>query len=53
MSRVLEVTPSGYYAFLKRPESWRAVMDDVLMARVRVAHAASGERMARRVCCRS
>ena len=43
MCRVLEVTPSGYYAFLKRPASWRAVMDDVLMARVRVVHAASGD----------
>lgn len=43
MCRVLEVTPSGYYAFLKRPESWRAVIDDVLMAHVRVAHAESGD----------
>ena len=43
MCRVLAVTPSGYYAFLKRPESWRAVIDDVLMAHVRIAHAESGD----------
>jgi len=43
MCRVLAVTPSGYYASLTRPESWRAMMDDVLMARVRIAHAESGD----------
>ncbi len=41
--RVLDVTPSGYYASLKRPESWRAMIDDVLMAHVRIAHAESGD----------
>ncbi|MEP6835275.1 MAG: IS3 family transposase [Gemmatimonas sp.] len=44
MCRVLNVTPSGYYASLTRPESWRAMMDDVLMAHVRVAHAESHDR---------
>jgi putative transposase len=43
MCRVLEVAPSGYYASLKRPPSWHALIDEVLMARVRVIHAESGE----------
>jgi putative transposase len=43
MCRVLEVAPSGYYASLKRPPSWHAVIDEVLMARVRIIHAESGE----------
>jgi len=43
MCRVLEVSPSGYYAFLKRPPSWHALIDEVLMAHVRIAHRASGE----------
>jgi putative transposase len=43
MCRVLEVTPSGYYASLKRPLSWHALIDEVLMARVRIIHAESGE----------
>ena len=43
MCRVLDVTPSGYYASLPRPESWRAMIDDVLMAHVRIAHAESGD----------
>jgi transposase InsO family protein len=43
MCRVLEVSPSGYYASLKRPSSWHALIDDVLMARVRIIHADSGE----------
>lgn len=42
MCRVLEVSPSGYYAFLKRPPSWHALIDEVLMAHVRIAHRASG-----------
>jgi putative transposase len=42
MCRVLEVSPAGYYASRKRPASWHAVIDEVLMARVRVAHHASG-----------
>jgi putative transposase len=43
MCRVLEVSPSGYYASLKRPPSWHALLDEVLMARVRVIHEESGE----------
>ena len=43
MCRVLEVSVAGFYAYRRRPESWRAVMDDVLMAQVRVAFAESGE----------
>lgn len=43
MCRVLEVSPSGYYASLKRPLSWHALIDEVLMARVRIIHAESGE----------
>jgi transposase InsO family protein len=42
MCRVLEVAPSGYYASLKRPPSWHALIDELLMARVRIIHAESG-----------
>jgi transposase InsO family protein len=43
MCRVLEVSPSGYYASRKRPPSWHALIDDVLMARVRIIHEESNE----------
>lgn len=43
MCRVLEVSPSGYYASLKRPPSWHALIDEILMARVRIIHAESHE----------
>jgi transposase InsO family protein len=43
MCRVLDVTSSGFYAYLKRPLCWRAVVDDLLMAHVRIAFAESGE----------
>jgi transposase InsO family protein len=43
MCRVLEVTPSGFYAYLQRPLSWRAVVDELLMLHVRIAFAESGE----------
>jgi len=43
MCRVLEVSPSGYYASRKRPPSWHALIDEVLMARVRIIHAESRE----------
>ncbi len=43
MCRVLEVSPSGYYVSLKRPPSWHALIDEVLMAHVRIIHAESGE----------
>ena len=43
MCRVLEVSPAGYYASLKRPPSWHAIVDDLLMAHVRIIHRESGE----------
>ena len=43
MCRVLAVSLSGYFAYRQRPERWRAVIDDVLMAHVRMALAESGE----------
>ena len=43
MCRVLEVSPSGFYASLKRPPSWHALVDEVLMARVRIIHAESDQ----------
>jgi putative transposase len=43
MCRVLEVSPSGYYASLKRPPSWHALIDEILMARVRIIHDDSNE----------
>lgn len=43
MCRVLEVSPAGYYASLKRPPSWHALIDEVLMARVRIIHTDSGQ----------
>ncbi len=42
MCRVLEVSPAGYYASLKRPPSWHALIDELLMAHVRIIHAESG-----------
>lgn len=42
MCRVLDVSVAGFYAYCRRSESWRAVIDDVLMAHVRVAFAESG-----------
>ena len=42
MCRVLEVSVAGFYAYLKRPLSWRALIDELLMAHVRVAFTESG-----------
>jgi transposase InsO family protein len=42
MCRVLDVSPSGYYASLNRPPSWHALIDEVLLAHVRIAHDESG-----------
>jgi putative transposase len=42
MCRVLEVSVAGFYAYLQRPESWRAILDAVLLAHVRLAFAARG-----------
>ena len=41
MCRVLGVSPSGYYAWVKRPPSRRAVMDAALTEKICSAHAAS------------
>jgi putative transposase len=41
MCRVLEVSPSGYYAWQKRPASKRAQDDTVLLRRIRTIHEAS------------
>lgn len=43
MCRVLEVSPSGYYASRKRPPSWHTLIDEILMARVRIIHEESNE----------
>lgn len=43
MCSVLAVSVPGYYAYRRRPESWRAVIDEVLMAHVRIAFAERGE----------
>lgn len=42
MCRVLAVSVAGFYAYLKRPASWRAVIDELLLAHVRIAFAESG-----------
>ena len=44
MCRVLGVSVAGFYAYRQRPLSWRRVIDEVLMAHVRMAFAASHER---------
>jgi hypothetical protein len=49
MCRILGVSPSGYYAWVKRPTSARALMDAALTAEIRAAHAASKGIMERRV----
>ena len=41
MSEVLEVSPSGYYAWRKRPPSERAIADERLLLNIRLAHAKS------------
>ena len=41
MCRVLDVSPSGYYAWAKRPACERAVMDAALTEQICTAHAAS------------
>jgi transposase InsO family protein len=43
MCRVLDVSVSGFYAYLGRPLAWRRVIDELLMAHVRIAFAESGE----------
>ncbi len=41
MCRLLGVSPSGYYAWVKRPPSARAVSDAALRAQIREIHARS------------
>jgi putative transposase len=41
MCRVLDVSSSGYYAWVKRPPSARDVTDAALIVEIRAAHAAS------------
>ena len=41
MCRILGVSPSGYYAWVKRPTSARALMDAGLTAKICAAHVAS------------
>jgi putative transposase len=41
MCRILGVSPSGYYAWVKRPTSAHALMDAALTAKICAAHAAS------------
>ena len=43
MCRVLDVSPAGYSTALQRPASWHALIDEVLMAHVRIAHEDSGQ----------
>lgn len=43
MCRLLEVSPSGFYAYQKRPPSLRSVSDAALLERIRRHHAASDE----------
>jgi transposase InsO family protein len=43
MCRVLEASVSGFYPYLKRSMSWRAVIDEVLMAQIRISFRDSGE----------
>ena len=52
MCRVLEVSPSGYYAWRSRPESPRALANRRLLHEVQRLHAAIRAAMAARACMR-
>ena len=43
MCRVLEVSPSGYSAWRTRSPSWHTLIDELLLAHVRIAHHDSGD----------
>jgi putative transposase len=43
MARVLGVSKAGYYAWLSRPPSARALADVALLKRIRTVHATSRE----------
>jgi putative transposase len=47
MARVLGVSKAGYYAWLRRPPSARAVADRVLMKRIRTIHVNDAARQGR------
>ena len=50
LCRVLGVSPSGYYAWCKRPPSTRAQADEILLGQIRAIHARSrGTYGARRI----
>jgi putative transposase len=42
MCDVLDVSPSGFYAWRKRPPSERALADERLLLNIRIAHGESG-----------
>jgi hypothetical protein len=42
MCRVLQVSPAEFYAYRRRPASWRLLMDEVLLTQVRIAFRESG-----------
>ena len=42
MCRVLEVAPSGFYAWIYKPLSDHAIEDERLLGLIRESHAASG-----------
>lgn len=44
LCRVLDVSPAGFYAWLDRPESKRAVENQKLVTEIRAIHSESGER---------
>jgi transposase InsO family protein len=48
MCRVLRVSKSGYFAWLRRPESARAKANQVLLTHIKAAHAASRKTYGRR-----
>jgi putative transposase len=50
MARVLGVSKAGYYAWLRRPPSARAVADRVLTKRIRTIHMTSHETYGVPVC---
>jgi putative transposase len=43
MCRVLDISRSGFHAWMKRPLSGRAIRDAQLLAEIRVSHARSDE----------
>jgi putative transposase len=48
LCRVLKVSPSGYFAWLRRPESSRARQNQMLVVQIKVAHAHSRKSYGRR-----